>query len=518
MGQPEQAESNGRVVLGAEGQPAPGPDHQAAVDTEDVLAEPVSPDPAGTRPTDPAPDGTAPDGTAPTDPAPTDREPAGSGPSGSAPDGTTTTGSGTTGSGTTGTAPDGTGTTDEPVGPVRTWRTRGDYLALALLVVGVLVASTLVWAFSDARHTVSQTGPSQVTPLPPATVLPPTLAEVWRAPSGATPAPVALDSVVVTGHDGEVVGRDALTGDVRWRYSRNWPLCTVSTAWGKAFALYRKDTNCSELTTLDMASGKRGPQRNGDAALDTRLLDEGSHVVTTGETYFEVYRRDDLVRSLEYGTLRAIVNANKQPRPGCRYGSFAVSSGKVAVVERCHHQDPSDRITVLKPNPEKSDEPHVLSSVIIGEKDARVVAVTGNRVAVAAPGKLIVFDAETGGLVQEHPVDVTADELRGDPPGRVVPTLTSTANVYWFTGSRTVALSLVDLSPVWSTPSRGPGTTLAGRVLIPVPEGLRVVDQVTGAEVGRIPVDRGGYDGPVQLATEGPVVLEQRGDTLVALR
>ncbi|MBB5956137.1 hypothetical protein FHS29_002723 [Saccharothrix tamanrassetensis] len=453
MGQPEQAESNGQVVLeSSDDQQTPATD-QAAVDTEDVLAEPVS-----------------------------------------------------------------EVQDDGPTGPVRTWRTRGDYIGLALVVVAVLVASALVWAFSDARNTVSQTGPSQITPLLPATALPPTLAEVWRAPSSATQTPVSLDSVVVTGHDGEVAGRDALTGDVRWRYSRDWPLCTVSTAWGKVFALYRKDTNCSELTTLDPASGKRGPQRNGDAALDTRLLNEGSHVVTTGETYFEVYRRDDLVRSLEYGTLRAIVNADKQPRPGCRYGSFAVAGSKLAVIERCYHQDPSDRITVLKPNPEKSDEPQVISSVTVGDKGARVVAVTGNRVAVAVPGKLIVFDTETGGMIAEYPVEVSADELRGDPPGRVVPTMTSTANIYWFTGSRTIALSLVDLNPLWSTPSQGPGTTLAGRVLIPVEDALKVVDQVGGQEVGRIPVNREGYDGPVQLATEGPVVLEQRGDTLVALR
>jgi len=470
VGQPEQAESNGRVVLGADGQPTAETDHQVAVDTEpDHQA-------AGAEPDDRAAD--AEDVLA---------EP------GSAPP-------------------------EEPVGPVRTWRTRGDYLALALVVVAVLVGSLLVWLNSDIRNTVSQTGPSPATPLPPVTVLPPSLGEVWRAPSAATPVPVAVDSVVVTGDGGEVTGRDALTGEVRWRYSRDWPLCTVGTAWGRVAALYRKDVNCSELTTLDSASGRRGPQRNGDAALDTRLLDEGSHLVTTGETYFEVYRRDDLVRSLEYGTLRAIVNANKQPRPGCQYGSTAVTSGKVAVVERCYHQDPSDRITVLKPNPEKHDEPQVLSSALIGEKGSRVVAVTATRVAVAVPGKLLVFDAETGGLMQEHPVEVTADELRGDPPGRVAATSVSTANVYWFTGSRTIALSPVELNPVWSTPSQGPGTTLAGRALIPVENALKVVDQVTGQEIGRIPVDREGYDGPVRMATEGPIVLEQRGDTLVALR
>ncbi|ONI86305.1 hypothetical protein ALI22I_25425 [Saccharothrix sp. ALI-22-I] len=392
-------------------------------------------------------------------------------------------------------------------------------MGLTLVVVAVLVASLVLWLTSDARNTTSQTGPSQITPLQPATALPPTLSEIWRAPSGATPVPVNLDSVVVTGDGGEVVGRDAVTGDVRWRYARDWPLCTVSTAWGRIFAVHRKETNCSEVTTLDTASGKRGPQRNGDAELGTRLLNEGSHVLTTGETFAEVYRRDDLVRSMEYGRLRAIVNPNKQPRTNCTYGSFAVTGGKIALIERCPTQDPSDRLTVLKPNPEKSDEPQVISTAVTGEKGARVIAATANRVAIAGPGRIVVYDSETGGLVATYPVDVTAEDLAGDPPGRVVSTFTSTANIYWFTGSKTVALSLADLNPLWTADDTlGPGTTLAGRLLLPVQDGLKVLDQVTGEEIGSIPVNRDGHTGPVEMATEGPVVLEQRGGTLVALR
>ncbi|MFD1148614.1 Rv3212 family protein [Saccharothrix hoggarensis] len=406
----------------------------------------------------------------------------------------------------------------EPL-PARSFRTRRDFVGLALVLVGVLVASLVLWLTSDARNTTSVTGPSEITPLQPATEMPPSLSEVWRAPSGATPVPVNLDSVVVTADGGEVVGHDALTGDVRWRYARDWPLCTVTTAWGRVFAVHRKDTNCSEVTTLELASGKRGPQRNGDAELGTRLLNEGSHVLTTGETFVEVYRRDDLVRSLEYGTLRAIVNPGKQPRTGCTYGSFAVTAGKIALIERCPALDPSDRLTVLKPNPEKSDEPQVLTTAVIGEKGARVIAVTATRVAVAVPNRIVVFDAETGSLVTSHPVDVGAEELAGDPPGRVASTFTSTANVYWFTGSKTVALSPAELNPLWTAnDTLGPGTTLAGRLLVPVTDGLKVLDQVTGQEVGAIPVDRDGHTGPVEMATEGTVVLEQRGGTLVALR
>jgi hypothetical protein len=47
---------------------------------------------------------------------------------------------------------------------------------------------------------------------------------------------------------------------------------------------------------------------------------------------------------------------------------------------------------------------------------------------------------------------------------------------------------------------------------------LAVLDPGTGERLGGAPVDRGSYQGIVQLATAGSVVLEQRGDQLVALR
>lgn len=414
--------------------------------------------------------------------------------------------------------------------PARSWRTRGDFVAVALIAVVSVVAAGLTWAFSDARATTSITGPSTWEPLPEVTALPPSLAEVWRAKSGASQSPVVVQtplketgeekpSTVVTGDGSEVNGRDPLTGDVRWTYKRDLPLCVVSTAWGRAMALYSKGTNCSELTSLDGVSGERRAQRNGDAEPGTALLNEGSHLITTGSKYLEVYRRDDLVKSLEYGTLRAIVNPNKQPRAGCTYGSVAVTSGRFALIERCP-DDSSDRISVIKPNPDKSDEPKVFASVLTGGRNAQVVAVTEKLVAVAMPNpsRLVVFDAETGSQVTEVPIDVpTADFV--EPPNHVARVFATRTNVFWFTGSKTISLSAETLTPQWTADGTlGAGTTLAGRAIIPVKDGLRVYEQATGAVVGTIRVNREGHTGPVQLATAGPVVLEQRGETLVALR
>lgn len=414
--------------------------------------------------------------------------------------------------------------------PARSWRTRADFVAVALIAVVSLVASILTWAFSDARATTSITGPSSWEPLPEAAALPPTLSEIWRAPSGATHSPVVVlsaapqtgeekPSSVVTGDGGTVHGRDPLTGDVRWTYRRDLPLCTVGTGWGRAMALYSKGTNCSELTSLDGVTGERKAQRNGEAEPDAALVNEGSHLITTGTRYLEVYRRDDLVRSLEYGTLRAIVNPGKQPRTGCTYGTVAATSGRFALIERCP-DDGSDRVSVVKPNPEHSDQPQVLASVLTGSKNAQVVAVTDKRVAIASPdtSSLIVFDAESGVQLSDTPIDISAADF-AEPPHRVARTFVTKTNAYWFTGSKTIALSLETLAPLWTADGTlGAGTTLAGRAVIPVPEGLRVYEQETGEVVGTVKLDREGHTGPVQLATAGSVVLEQRGETLVALR
>jgi hypothetical protein len=64
----------------------------------------------------------------------------------------------------------------------------------------------------------------------------------------------------------------------------------------------------------------------------------------------------------------------------------------------------------------------------------------------------------------------------------------------------------------------GTGSEVAGRLLLPVPGALAVLDTTTGQQLGALPVDRGGYRGPVGTTSSGGVVLEQRGDTLVALR
>jgi hypothetical protein len=405
-----------------------------------------------------------------------------------------------------------------------------------VIVVAVVVAAVLLGTSSDIAATTSQTGPEEVeTPEAPST-LPPSFGEAWRAPSGATQIPVAVGPSVVTGDGKEVLGRDPLTGKVRWRYARDIPLCTVGSAWGDAIAVYRKtstalpdgeiyrDGNCSEVTALKASSGERDRQRNGDAEPDTQLLSDGVHVTTTGKRLINTWR-SDMVLTMQYGTVPDLVNPDKQPRVDCTYGSIAVAPGRIAVIERCPSKtDPSasedDRLSVYKPTAKDSDNPSVDFSNTIGTRGSRVVAMNETYTAVAMPdpARLVVFDG-TGGEVGSYPLTIPASDLAGDPPRQVVPTSKGNGAVFWFTGSQTIALSTTDLRPMWTVDETlGAGTVYAGYLLLPVRDGIAVIDQETGARVAATSVNRDSYSGPVAMATLGPMVLEQRGSTLVALR
>jgi outer membrane protein assembly factor BamB len=447
--------------------------------------------------------------------------------------------------------------------PVERWaRTsfhrKRDVLVAAVIAVAALVGGLLLWQSSDVRATSSQPYDGTVASPARPTTFPPSLGEVWRAKSPVTPLPVAVNSTVVTGNGGEVTGRDPLTGDVRWRYTRDLPLCTVTGAFQQAIAVYAKKDNllpdsdprkqggCSEMTALWPPTGERGrpPReneqkdkpfqgtRNSDAELGTRLLYDGSYLTTTGSRLLDTYR-SDLVQTMEYGRIPAIQNPEKQPRVGCTYGTISVVTGKIAVIEHCP-VDPSDRLTVYKATGPENDaeKPVVVSSTVVGE-GAKVVAMSEQcrlnpaspdeiqqctAIAVPNPNRLIVLN-EKGSQVKSYPLSIGANDLESEPKDHTMVVNRAVGAVYWFTGTKTIALSLDDLRPLWTIDrALGPGVAFAGKYLVPVTSGIAVLDPATGEQLTSTPVSRGGYDGVVTMATMGPMVLEQRGDTLVALR
>lgn len=401
-------------------------------------------------------------------------------------------------------------------------RTRGDLVAAALLAVTVLAAGTVLWRLSDARATVSEPAVGPVAPLVVPSELPPSLAPTWSAASSATVTPVVAGATVVTADGREVLGRDPLTGQIRWRYARDRDLCDVSAAWGNALTVWSKDSRyCSEVTAIGGDSGQRVNQRNGDAERGTRVLSDGTHVTAIGRRYLETWR-SDLVRTTQYGAVPAPVNPGKQPRTGCEYISMAAAANVIGIVERCPPEGTvpnGDRLTVLKANPKEAELPEPAYSVPLSTSAMLVVSVSAQRTGLLlSPNRLAVYD-EQGTRVADYALDAAVPQLDGSAQPLVADTMTTADAVYWFTGNSTIALDPNDYRPLWTVPgTTGTAAILAGQLLLPLPGQLAVLDPRTGQRLGSTPVDRGSYTGPVRLAVAGSVVLEQRGAQLVALR
>jgi hypothetical protein len=403
------------------------------------------------------------------------------------------------------------------------WNRGRDRVIAAAIFVVVVAVAVVGWSVSETRATTdAQALPPPAVPAGPSAV-PGSLAQIWQAPSGATPLPIAEGSTAVTADGGEVDGRDPLTGKVRWHYSRDLKLCTVSSAWSRVNAVYAHtgvdgQGGCSEVTQLDPGTGRRTAQRTGDSEFGTQLVGDGTYVTSTGKKLIDTWR-DDLVQTMEYGTIVASVQPDRQPRSGCTFGSVAASGGKIGVIERCEG-DPVDRFTVYNATNDDADTPKVAFSALLPGKSAKLVAMSGGNAAVALPDqKLMVIYGADGSQKAAYPLTVPSADLAQDPPGGVMTTSRTTDAVYWFTGSETMALSIDDLTPRWTLAGTvGPGTTFANQLVIPIKGGLAVLDPVNGSTLRTVGVDRGAYTGPVQLNSIGPVLLEQRGTVVAALK
>lgn len=407
-------------------------------------------------------------------------------------------------------------------------RTRTDLVVAAVIAVVVVVAASIAWFTGDARGTTSSPAEEPLPQAEPALAVPTALTELWRAPSAATdstrtPLPAVTGSTVVTADGGSVLGRDPRSGEQSWSYSRDLPLCSVVSSWNTAVAVYRDDRGCSQVTELDGPTGERKAQRTSDADDAVRLSSDGTYVTSRGDTRMELWR-SDMVRTLEYGRVDAPVNPGSQPRTGCTLLSSASTNSRTAVLEQCPGETAA-RLSLMNPAPKDAGKPEEYGSTVVPElvprSDAptagQIIAITGSVVALYIP-------AENGAPDRVGLYDDAAAKLSeftlpaGSSPTPDLPATKAGSALTWFTGTGVQAFDSNNLSPLWTVPGAlGGGAVMAGRLLLPVPNGISVVDLSTGVSTADIPVDRGDYDGPIQMSVIGDVVVEQRGSDVVAL-
>ncbi len=139
---------------------------------------------------------------------------------------------------------------------------------------------------------------------------------------------------------------------------------------------------------------------------------------------------------------------------------------------------------------------------------------------VAAPEPAVVVYDAAGAEQSRTPVPVTADDIATSlAQHRVTPvTVTSDAR-YLQVGASLIAIRTDDLTVSWTMNGvRGTPALVGDSLLVPVDAGLAVVAVTDGTVTSTLPVDRGGYEGTVDVGTVGNTVVESRASTVVGLR
>lgn len=393
-------------------------------------------------------------------------------------------------------------------------RTRGDLIAAAAIATAVAVFIAMFWWNSSTRATISRPAGAPAPNVATSAAVPAALQQRWTATSDRTLVPLIVSNTVVTGDGRTVTGLDPQTGQQRWVYARDTGLCGVSYVYDLAVAVYPDSRGCGQVSGIKAGTGDRGPTRTSYADNQVVLTSDGSAVLSAGPTRLELWR-SDLVRILSYGEIDARVKpVNQGIGTGCTLMSAAASDVAVSVLEACRDQKDL-RLTLIKPAKEE-DEPdtkHVELPGLAVDSDARVLAVSGTTTAVFLPTprpEVVVYD-ETGTTVSKTPLRSPATLTTAAPavtrPGDLIT---------WWTGSAVMVFddklgyryTLDAVDPL------GPATMMAGRLLVPVPDGLAVYDPADGARDRLIPLSHPQGDGPVIPAVSGSMVVEQHGSAV----
>ena len=322
---------------------------------------------------------------------------------------------------------------------------------------------------------------------------------------------------MVTGDGHQVDGRDPATGSVLWSYARDLDLCGVTSVYNYAVAVYPDSRGCGQVSTIDGQTGMRGPSRTAYADPTVALSTDGTTVLAAGDNRLELWR-SDMVRMISYGRLDAKIKPGVPGPVLCTLKSAAASTSAVSVLEACPDQKDL-RLTVLRPAKEEDtpDLKYVQLDDVKEDSGARVVAVSETTTAVYVPTprpSLKIID-ETGSTTADLPLPKpVSPEAAATRPGDVIT---------WWTGDAVLVFSSSGMQyrytvgPVGSHVPVGPATMMAGRLIIPVSDGIGVYDPTTGVNERFIPLRREASKSAVVPGVAGSVLLEQRGGTLAAL-
>ena len=376
--------------------------------------------------------------------------------------------------------------------PPRRRRLLDRALALVLALV-VAVVGLLVYRSSDIRNASLAVSPSTgstgayaaPSTASATTAVPTALIQQWTATTDpALGTVVSPSGVVVTSSQHSVSAHDAVTGQVRWTYSRsNRDLCAVgSNDLGPAdmgsqatvpgiTTVFAENGYCSQVSSFDPATGARGNDRTSANQSVGSLVFGGSYAGWLGPSRVEVWRYD-LVRTIQYGD-QANPTQPGYSRAGCTFTDMAIAATQFATIEHCPAEGNTARLAINFDDPGgvsghpdgwdafKHTVRTCVPTVVKGCVDidtkaagARIVGITADRVAVLVSGPtpaVVVYDA-AGTETSRTPVDVAAGAIVAadavSNPARTTPAVTTADQRFSFIGNAVVAVSMPTVQAV----------------------------------------------------------------------
>lgn len=398
---------------------------------------------------------------------------------------------------------------------------RKDWIATGVITAVCALAVGGAYFTSDIRSAALTTentpGDVEVQVLAEA---PNKLAEAYALDNAGVPGehkPLVTAGLVIT-NDARTVHATNQDGSEAWSYSRkNDDICSLGTAWNKVVVTYRTGVGCGDVVSIDAATGQYANTRSAINSEDVVSVTSNDRIGTVSTDRIDLWR-SDLVRTVEYGDVEAPQEPDMQPNADCTISSALTRTENVALTESCPNES-GTWMRLMKGTPEDSRKPEVTTNVQLPEDGARLVAIGQEAATAYVPGPtpaLRSFD-KTGTETATRTVAESPAVTEGTTPFAPA-TADLPHHMSWFDGTRLYLFTPTELK-VDRVFEDAIGTPVAvgERMLMPTNKGIAVVDWTTGETERTIPVDRGGYSGPVYLAMAGTTIVESRGAQTVVL-
>jgi PQQ-like domain len=355
-------------------------------------------------------------------------------------------------------------------------RQRRWYLGAVGVALGVaLVVVVVVMATSEISHVQLRTAASaapevargQISAAPKLT---------WETTDETAIGEPFDRGTIVTYSAHTVTGRNALTGAPTWSYTRtDRTVCTAAQQQSRTLAIFAKDGNCDELTTLDTGTGKR---------LGVRTLVDNGHPAFTALPDTLLLTTPDTVHAVD--PVSGYDRWFFQQPDGCRTAGVALGTGGAVIAQRCA----DGGHLLLRDRYAGADDKNTQVKWRLGGLDVIPLAVGSAVIALdPATGDLVSYDLDKGAARGRIPLSP-----RPDAAAPISELSTTTAEVVQI-GATTYAITPSGDRVLWTAATRGLPTATTGTIGIGPPA---LTDAVVLAPSARGVVSLDAFDGLVR--------------------